>query len=458
MTKTVFVNGTVVTPEWLNAVNNPQFVEAPDNDGEIARITNEALSNTPGQLKPEWQSFRDALKVSAGTGLSVAYQGGLVRRLNGTQFTLAPGAIAVPNDATSYISVNEADQVVVSPDVPLKGLLLAKVTTAGGAIASIEDLRPRYQISPLGSAIQIFGGSGEQGDFILASGSQTLSGVYSFRNFTLGEAASLNINGIALIRCTGKVEIRGNIIVTGVIGGGASVNGGAYPLMHYPFANGLGLGGGGCQGSLGQAYSWSSGMGLNPGSGGGGSPVIVGGAPGQAAISVGASQGGLGGGVLAIQAGGEILVAGTILANGGNASPSVIFDNSSSLPILLGGGGGGSGGLIYLASLSKATLAVSANLQVKGGNGSNGLGAFAGSTSAGGGGGGGGYVVLVAPSLVTSGSTILLSGGLGGAAVGSGGVWRGAQGGSFGGLGGNGESPAQAGGNGQLILNSFLPS
>lgn len=33
--KTVFAHGTPITPEWLNAITNPVFKEAPENDGDL---------------------------------------------------------------------------------------------------------------------------------------------------------------------------------------------------------------------------------------------------------------------------------------------------------------------------------------------------------------------------------------------------------------------------------------
>ncbi|HEY9736749.1 MAG TPA: hypothetical protein V6D06_10720, partial [Trichocoleus sp.] len=76
MTKTTFSNGTVVTAAFLNAINNPVFVEVPDNDGEIARLTDADLTSAPGNLKPEWQAWRDSLRISAGAGLVVNYGSG----------------------------------------------------------------------------------------------------------------------------------------------------------------------------------------------------------------------------------------------------------------------------------------------------------------------------------------------------------------------------------------------
>ena len=35
MSKTNFIDGSPVTPAFLNAINNPTFVEEPVNDGEI---------------------------------------------------------------------------------------------------------------------------------------------------------------------------------------------------------------------------------------------------------------------------------------------------------------------------------------------------------------------------------------------------------------------------------------
>jgi hypothetical protein len=147
MAKTNFAPGTIVTADFLNAVNNPIFVATADNDGEIPLITNADLSNTPGQIKPEWIAFRDELKITAGSGLNVNYVAGSVTTPLGTIVAIPAGSLSLPNNTTSFVFVNESGGVTSSTVYPTTGLVIARVVTVGGAVSSITDLRPRYVVA-----------------------------------------------------------------------------------------------------------------------------------------------------------------------------------------------------------------------------------------------------------------------------------------------------------------------
>jgi hypothetical protein len=149
MAKTSFSDGTIVTAEFLNAVNSPVFDDQ-ELDGHFGYIENEDLSNVPGQLKPDWYNFRNALQVTHQTGLTFSYSAGTVLLNTGVVAAIAAGTVIVPDSATSFIYVQTTGIVAVASEFPLQGMPLARVTTAVGTIAgAVEDLRPRlnYPIS-----------------------------------------------------------------------------------------------------------------------------------------------------------------------------------------------------------------------------------------------------------------------------------------------------------------------
>lgn len=442
MPKTTFVNGTIVSPQFLNAINNPVFVDTPDNDGEIAKITNSQLSMVAGNILPEWIAFRDELKVSASTGLSVTYTSGRVVLPDNTYQSISAGTAALANNATNYVFVQSDGTIGVATSLPLLSFALAQVTTVAGVISgSIVDLRPRYRVLPRANAVKIFGGNGDQGDYTLSSGSATLSdGEYYYKSLTMGTAATLNISQGARIYVAGEVNIAGTIVVSSITRTGGL--GGDRTMLYtneYDFGNGGAGYGGATRQNGGVAYPYTV------------AAVGSGGASGEAFCNNPSdistlANGGDAGGFFIIEAAGKITVTGTIQARGGNATnPAVVSGGAS-----LSGGGGGSGGLVLLKSLN--SIVVSGAIDVRGGSGTNGL---TGTSTGGGGGGGGGRVVLISSSINTTGSTINLSGGAAGTAIGPGANTPGGGGGGFGGAGGSGFGVPTAGSIGALTLRTF---
>jgi hypothetical protein len=444
MAKTTFVPGQRVTSAFLNAINNPVFVSTPDDDGELGKITDADLSDASDQIKSGWYTFRDELKVTAGSGLvcnftagSVTLPSGAIQTISAGTITLVPGTTSITNN---YIWLDASGSVVTGLTYPTISMPLALVVTASGAISSVADLRPRYRVAPVASAIKIFGGTGEQGDYSLASGTATFSdGFYYFRNFSVSAGATLTISRFAKIFCSGNVVIAGTVTVTTFSAGGTGFGtGGVSATSNIGGLPGSGPGAGVGSGNDPTAYSYAA------------APYGSGGASGfynSAAASGGnISNGGAGGGGLWIEAAGTIsITTGTITARGGNADVGTSISGSPSIS----GGGGGSGGLILLSSLVSVTVGASATLDIRGGNGAN---ATSGSAK-GGGGGGGGTIVLISPNNNTSGSTLLRSAGSNGSDLGGGGL-GGGDGASFGGTGAKGTTGTGSS-IGLLVLRSF---
>jgi len=443
MAKTTFVSGSQLTPAIMNAINNPVFVTTADDDGEIPKITDNDLSDASDQIKAGWYAFRDGLKVTAGTGLvcnfaagSVTLPLGTIQAITAGTITMVPGTTST---TTNYIWVNTSGSVVTGLTYPTVSLPLASVVTASGAISSITDLRPRFMVQPVASAIKVFGGTGEQGNYSLASGTASLSdGFYYYNNFTVASGATLTISRFAKIHCSGTVTIAGTITVTTFSTGGTSFGtGSSVATSNIGGLSGSGPGAGAGSGSGSSTYSYAA------------APYGSGGASGfyssTGSSSGTISSGGAGGGGLWIEAAGAISVTGTgvITARGGNGVIGVSGTGTPSIS----GGGGGSGGLILLSSLVSVTVSDLTTLDIRGGNGAN---AAAGSAR-GGGGGGGGTIVFISPSNVYSG-TIQRDAGTNGSDLGS--SLGGGDGGSFGGTGANG-STGTGSSIGQIIPRVF---
>lgn len=444
MAKTVFVNGSLVEPSWFNAIQSLNF-RGEDFDGSYPAITNDDLSSAAGQIKPEWTTFRDLLKISAGTGTTVSYTGGSVAARDGSLVTIAPGVLALPTDGSHFVFLDRNGAISSGTTRPTYGVPLARVTTVAGQISgAIEDLRPRFEVKPRADLIRVFGGLGGDGAYNLTSGTASLDGEKSYTSFTIAAGATLNCSQPLYIRVAGNVVIDGTINMT------ACVRGGQRHFGNYRPGTIPGFGGAGFAGATGvndvapSTYSYF----ISPlGSGGCGGLVGV-----TAIADFEGTRGGNGGSALIIEATGTISVTGTINCNGGNGDGATVVKGAGGGAVPAGlevctGGSGGSGGLIWLKSLISVTAGGTTTLSVRGGSGGLGYPSVSSQTA---GGGGGGYVVCEAPVVNLTGANILLTGGASGTAVGFGSV----PGASFGGQGG---AAGQAGGVGQLITRIASP-
>lgn len=258
-------------------------------------------------------------------------------------------------------------------------------------------------------------GNGLDGDY--SGGSLDPSrGVWEFSRFELPSGQQLTVPPLTIIRCLGDVIIDGTILVstwgTAMVGSGQpgwGMNGGRSGVF---FEGGGGGGNGGAGGSGGSSsYTTVRASGgpaaplgfFFPGGGGGsGAGGIVG-----ANETCFPGSGGPGGGALMIVARGEIIVRGSIVANGGNGSNANTIGGSA---MAAGGGGGGAGGSVFLRSAQR--VIISGSISANGGRGGSGVSQVSYESAGGGGGGGGGWVHIVSPRVESLG-TISVSGGAG---------------------------------------------
>ncbi|MBE9178658.1 hypothetical protein IQ268_08810 [Oculatella sp. LEGE 06141] len=439
MAKTVYANGSRAYAAWFNAIQNLVFDDQ-DIDGHYPRLTDDELSNAAGQIKQEWRTFRDVLKVTAGIGLSINHTGGAITLPNGAITTIAPGALALPDNSTSFVFISTTGVVSTAILRPVASVPLAQVTTVAGVVTAIVPAFPRdaQPVLPRAEAIRVFGGSGDQGDYLLTTTATFNQGEYYFRNFTIESAATLTISAGAKIHISGTCTINGTInVTTSLAGAGARTLAYANTIIVANPGLGSGLGG---EVFGGSAYNYF----LNPiGSSGANGTIFL------TAVGTGGSgsKGGDAGGTLIFDCAGAFILGstGSILARGGNAVVGTLGTSSGTL----GGSGGGSGGLVLVKSLISITLQAGSTVDVRGGNGSNAVGGTGSSGSFGGGGGGGGHGAFLSPNNSPSG-TILLTGGTAGTSTGTG--YAGGGGGGFGGAGGSHQGAGVAG----LLTNRTL--
>jgi hypothetical protein len=401
MPKTTFTYDTIVPPEWFNATQNLRFVVEPQNDGEYSLITNAQLSDAAGQIKPEWVGFRDAMRVSAATGLNMTYTGGICTLETGLTQTIAPDTLSLPASSTSYVFINSSGAIVTSTILPTRWCPLASVVTTANSISSITDLRERFKISPIARLVQVFGGSGSEGDWIINTNATIIGSAIRFvRNFTVAAGVTLTITGGVLnVEASGTVDMQGAIVVSPIVAAGSGFAGSIGSPFYFPGEAGTGNGRASGHNTAPKASYPYRRFDASSSSGGSGSVVFN----GTATCDMGTAQGGPGGGGVFIRAAGSITIGGTITANGGNATPPSITNVTGTGFIFATGAPGGTGGTVELSSATSITVLASATISVRGGNSSAPLRANTTTTGMDGtGASSGGYLAFFAPLTITS--------------------------------------------------------
>ncbi len=218
---------------------------------------------------------------------------------------------------------------------------------------------------------------GSDGDLVVSVDSSLSAGTYSYDSVVVASGVTLTVTGsVPLVLNANTVDISGTLLLqgSGATAGPAGGDGGAVGDCSSPGSDGssphgatsVALGGDGEQGGGGGGGASTGGDGdANSGSGGGSystsaMSILTGGAGGGAGGGDGGAGGG-GGGALQILAA-DIVVSGSILADGGDGADAGSGCSS-------GGGGGGAGGMIWLHGES---VLVSGSLSATGGSGGTG--------------------------------------------------------------------------------------
>ncbi len=421
---------SIPTVEEFNAFLRPKFTKKASEEefpGFLRQLTDDQLSDELPNVKPQWQNFRDELLVTAGSGLSVNYRGGVAYSTTYQPLVIAPGTLALTNNADNFIYVDNSGVVWASTRPPRTAFRMAVATTLNGQITQVLDRRRRFQVAPPFSHLRVLGGNAESGDYDL-SGSDTLTGKRTFRSFRLRATALLTITKYLHLEVAEDVVIDAGAVInitqassggTGITAVNASIVGG-YPGV------GPGTSGTDIPSAIYEDFDWF--------------PIGSGAASGFSGTNLSSSSntvaycylatGGAGGGGILIECGGTVTINGSIIAKGGNASlgSSSVSGNTN---IVITGAGGGSGGRIKISCPNSVTLGATSVLNVSGGNGCDAV-----SLGGGGGGGGGGRIIVVSPTVnLIQGYQILLAGGSGGAGTPTT-VRGGTAGASYGGQGG----------------------
>ena len=155
MPKKTYADGDVVYAPLINKLNNIQFVETPNDDGQLPLILDDWLSNAASAIKPTLKSIAAEFSILSITGRTVQYQGG--KFATSTQVaTIANGSIVVPASATSWVWVNDtnpsAPVIEVTTTEPTTGMKLGKFTADATTITANTPLYARARSQSPGAS------------------------------------------------------------------------------------------------------------------------------------------------------------------------------------------------------------------------------------------------------------------------------------------------------------------
>ncbi|MEA5625327.1 tail fiber protein [Nostoc sp. UHCC 0251] len=189
MVRRVYQNGDIFSAEDANAIAYP-LVDGADFIGHGPKVLDTYLDDTPGQIKSNFYSFYDRLKVSHQSGLTFSYLGGAVLLADGSEVSISPGTINLPDNVTRYLFVGSDGTVQAASSLPNISFPLAKVTTAAGTLSgNVIDLRdkvidrvapadiPVTQLIPPG-AITGFGGTVAPSGWLFCDGATYNTSTY----------------------------------------------------------------------------------------------------------------------------------------------------------------------------------------------------------------------------------------------------------------------------------------
>lgn len=143
MARPTLVNGNIWTASLANASIRPQ-VGTVDEPGFFSPLDDLGLTDLPGNLKENFYSWFDRLRLTNTTGLQLNYQGCKVRIPGGAILLLTPGSVFLPDNATGFIflvATLGTVSIQAGSTLPLECLPIYNYVTLNGSISILEDAR-----------------------------------------------------------------------------------------------------------------------------------------------------------------------------------------------------------------------------------------------------------------------------------------------------------------------------
>jgi microcystin-dependent protein len=150
--------GDVWQDSLANAAGFPQMT-GEDEYGHGPKVIDDWLDDEPDQIKAQFYDWKNRIKITEVSGLSVSYTSAAVLLTSGSSVAISAGSITLPDNTSGRIYIDDTGAVVQGATFPQLCVPLAYFVTSGGAITTLSDLRYQAveQVTPVNiSATSIF--------------------------------------------------------------------------------------------------------------------------------------------------------------------------------------------------------------------------------------------------------------------------------------------------------------
>ncbi|MGJ3244926.1 MAG: tail fiber protein [Elainellaceae cyanobacterium] len=133
-------NGDLWDESLANSSIRPSL-DGQNIPGHGPKVVNDWLSDDPDQIKAHFYNWRDRMKLSVASGLTLNYSGCKLRIADGSIVTINSGSLVLPDDSSGYVFIKSDQTVSSGSELPDECQPLANFTTASGEITQLKDLR-----------------------------------------------------------------------------------------------------------------------------------------------------------------------------------------------------------------------------------------------------------------------------------------------------------------------------
>ncbi|MBW4462416.1 MAG: hypothetical protein KME47_19575 [Nodosilinea sp. WJT8-NPBG4] len=130
-----------------------------DKYGHGPKVIDDWLDDEPDQIKAQFYNWKNRIKITEVSGLSVSYTYAAVLLTSGSSVAISAGSLTLPDNTSGRIYIDDTGAIVQRATFPQLCVPLAYFATSAGAITTLSDLRYQAveQVTPVNiSAASIF--------------------------------------------------------------------------------------------------------------------------------------------------------------------------------------------------------------------------------------------------------------------------------------------------------------
>jgi microcystin-dependent protein len=140
MSRPTLNTGDVWSESLANASGYP-ILDGASTFGHGPKVIDGWLDDGSDQIKAQFYGWKNRIKITQVSGLSVSYTSAVALLTNGNSVSINAGSITLPNNTLGRIYIDDTGAVVQGLNFPQLCVPLAYFVTSGGAITTLADLR-----------------------------------------------------------------------------------------------------------------------------------------------------------------------------------------------------------------------------------------------------------------------------------------------------------------------------